>query len=61
MSDVLNNTKFYGIKIQSESKEKRNAVLEFSADWVNDDYRVLSVNLINEEIIAVTDQAISVW
>lgn len=59
-SDVLDNTEFYGITIQSDSKEKRNTVLEFNADWVNDDYRLLSVELINEEVVEVTDQAISV-
>lgn len=57
--DVLDHTKFYGITIQSDDIEERNAVLEFNADWVNDDYRLLSVSLINEEVVEVTDQAIS--
>lgn len=36
----------------------RYAVLLFSADWVGDDYRVLSVALANERVVCVTDQSI---
>lgn len=58
-NDVLDHTKFYGITIQTENINEHDIVLEFNADWVNDDYRILSVHLMNEEVVEVTDQAIS--
>ncbi|WP_336046231.1 DUF6985 domain-containing protein [Solibacillus ferritrahens] len=41
-------------------EEERYVVLLFEANWVNDDYRILSVALANEKVIYVTDENITV-
>ena len=57
--DVLDNTALYGIQIETQSPDNKNdryVVLLFNAEWVNDDYRILSIALINEKIDEITDQ-----
>ncbi|MEW4413436.1 hypothetical protein [Clostridium sp. AN503] len=57
--DVLDNTELYGIQIETQSpdnQDDRYVVLLFNAEWVNDDYRILSVALVNEKVDEVTDQ-----
>lgn len=57
--DVLDNTELYGIQIETQSpdnQDERYVVLLFNAEWVNDDYRILSVALVNEKVDEVTDQ-----
>ena len=50
-----------GLRGETADHEKpgRYAVLLFSAEWVGDDYGVLSVALANEQVVCVTDQAIT--
>ena len=59
--DVLENVELCGIKIASliQGHKKEDGcyvVLTFGADWVNDDYRLLSVALDGEKIVKVSDQ-----
>ena len=64
MDDVVRHTEIFNITLmlhpehfgQFRGLEGRFAVLLFGADWVNDDYRILSVALINEKVVEVTDQ-----
>lgn len=63
VEDVLENTELISIKIEATPPEYRNQkgryiILIFSAEWVNNDYRLLSVALINEKVVEVTDQDI---
>ncbi|MDE6984517.1 MAG: hypothetical protein K2O99_08295 [Lachnospiraceae bacterium] len=44
---------------QDTAQKQRCAVLLFDADWVNDDYRILSVALANEHVVYVTQGNIS--
>lgn len=59
IQDVLDNTELYGIQIETQSPDNKNdryVVLLFNAEWVNDDYRILSVALVNEKVDEITDQ-----
>ena len=66
IDDVIKNTKIISItlKIHPEKygsfrgQRGRFIVLIFNAKWVNDDYGLLSVALINEKVVEVTDQNI---
>ena len=66
IDDVVKNTKITGITLNLHpeeygmfrGQEGRFVVLLFNAEWVNDDYRILSVALINEKVVEVTDQNI---
>jgi hypothetical protein len=61
--DVLENIKLFGIKIATlimgHKKQKGcYVVLTFEAEWVNDDYGILSVALDDGKVIEVSDQDI---
>ncbi|GEM_PF-3609746 len=61
MNDVLENVELIRITLEAgipeyRKQEGRYVVLLFSAEWVNNDYRLLSVALINEKVVEVTDQ-----
>ena len=61
--DVLENVKLFGIKITTlilghEKEDGCYVVLLFGANWVNEDYGVLSVALDGENVIEVSDQDI---
>lgn len=63
VEDVLENAELIGIRIEARPHEYlelegRFIVLLFSAEWVNNDYELLSVALVNEKVIRVTDQDI---
>lgn len=66
-ADVLAHTALFELALHGELPAAgpedsggpgRYAVLLFSADWVGDDYGVLSVALANEQVVLVTDQSI---
>lgn len=61
VEDVLEYTAFIGITLHACSPDYlgargRYAVLLFHAEWVNNDYRLLSVALLNEKVVEVSDQ-----
>ncbi|MDR2945626.1 MAG: hypothetical protein LBV79_02620 [Candidatus Adiutrix sp.] len=67
--DAARNVALCGVKLELKRGEQtagaewqklddRYAVLYFNAEWVNNDYRVLSVELTNEEVTQVSDQDI---
>jgi hypothetical protein len=63
VNDVLENIELTSITINSltpeyREQEGRYVILIFGAEWVNDDYHLLSVALINEKVVEVTDQDI---
>ena len=59
VDDVLEHTELFGIRLHAHpEQEGQYVILSFSAECVNNDYRVLSVALINEKVAEVTDQAI---
>lgn len=63
IDDVLKNVELTRITIEVRPPEYRNQegryiILLFGAEWVNDDYRLLSVALLNETVVEVTDQDI---
>lgn len=49
---------FPGIAAPSGETPGRCAVLLFSAEWVSDDYGVLSAALVNEQAVLIRDQAL---
>jgi hypothetical protein len=67
VDDVLRNIDPVSIEIETnpsqyntdKDKRGRYAVLVFYAAWVNEDYGLLSVALVDEKVTLVTDQAIS--
>lgn len=63
VEDVLENIELTSITIEAQPPEYRKQkgryiILLFSAEWVNDDYGLLSVALINEKVVEVSDQDI---
>ncbi len=63
VDDVLENVELTRITLEAKppeyrKQEGRYIVLLFNAEWVNDDYGLLSVALINEKVVEVSDQAI---
>lgn len=61
VEDVLDNIELFSIKIEARppmdfDQDGRYIVLIFEAEWVNNDYRLLSVGLYNEKVDEVTDQ-----
>lgn len=63
VNDVLEHVKLISIRIDAQPHESlelegRFVVLIFSAEWVNNDYKLLSVALVKEKVIEVTDQDI---
>lgn len=63
VDDVLENIELIQLTIEAKApsfyhRDGRYAVLLFSAEWVNDDYGLLSVVLIDEAIVKITDQAV---
>lgn len=63
IDDVLENIELIQLTIEAKTpdfyhQDGRYIVLLFTAEWVNDDYGLLSVVLIDEIIVKVTDQAV---
>lgn len=63
VDDVLENVELTRITLEARppeyrKQEGRYIILLFNAEWVNDDYRLLSVALINENVVEVSDQDI---
>ncbi len=70
--EIVLQTELFGVVTHSElyckvMKEELNSigkgryvVLLFEAEWINDDYRILSVALANEKVIYVTEENITV-
>lgn len=61
--EVLQNITFLGVTLEARPPRQlaangRFCVLLFHAEWVNNDYRLLSVALSNEKVVLVTDQAL---
>lgn len=59
VEDVREHVELISIKLEAgtpDDQEGRYIVIVFSAEWVNNDYGVLSVGLINEKVVQVTDQ-----
>ncbi|MGL4695503.1 DUF6985 domain-containing protein [Enterococcus larvae] len=62
-NDVLKNIELISITLEAKApdfrgQQGRYAVMVFNAEWVNDDYHLLSVALINEKVVEISDQAI---
>ncbi len=63
VDDLLDNIELTRITLEAQPPEYRRQegryiVLLFNVEWVNDDYGLLSVALINEKVVEVSDQAI---
>lgn len=62
VNDVFENVELIGITVEAGlpeyQEEGRYIILLFDAEWVNNDYRLLSVALINEKVVEVSDQDI---
>lgn len=56
---IVTETKLYQEMAKDEEDEIKCIVLVFYAEWVNDDYRLLSVAIVNEKVIYVTEESIS--
>lgn len=60
---IVKDSALYNKVIKEEANAVENprlVVLVFEAEWVNDDYHLLSVALMNEKVVYVTDQNITI-
>ncbi|MDD5794160.1 MAG: hypothetical protein PUD42_05265 [Clostridiales bacterium] len=60
--EIVKESELYHKVMQEElndTEDGRFVVLVFGAEWVNDDYHLLSVALANEKVVYVTDENIT--
>ncbi len=56
---VVKDTKLYKEMVKDKENELKCMVLVFNAEWVNDDYRLLSVAIVNEKVVYVSEENLS--